>query len=335
MPVEQYNIHRAQVTKDTRLYAAEPCGVRLTVTIAGADPPRELMHVTDATDDAAVRRLSARIVQEFMQRHWCVSPAGLPPGAVHDRVLAALEEARSKRSSDRDRAVHYLSLIDDEIAAMLATAASTGGDLQPPPVAQDEAQAVEPAQAPEVVPEPVAAVEASPPVVVVEAPEASPAPAESVPAAPQAKELEAAQPEPEPTAPVEPAEPAPAAPQAQEPESPVVDVRQRWQATAYVGELGGTEGRLVLYGANHNELAVKMAKCDRRWWEIGAVGSPTPDFMRDAFARWVIKRELRRIEPYEQHTLDRLWLPYSRFMVGDPTAGPPRGKGREAARHDD
>lgn len=325
MPVEQYNIHRARVTKDTRLYAAEPCGVRLTVTIVGADPPHELMHVTDATDAAAVRRLSARIVQEFMQRHWCVSPAGLPPGAVYDRVLAALEEARSKRSSDRDRAVHYLSLIDDEIAAMLATTASTGGDLQPPPVAQDEAQAVEPAQAPEVAPEPAVAVEASPPVVVVEAPEASPAPAEPVPAAPQTKELEAAQPEPEP-------EPEP---QAQEPESPVVDVRQRWQATAYVGELGGTEGRLVLHGANHYELAVKMAKCDRSWWEIGAVGSPTPDFMRDAFARWVIKRELRRIEPYEQHKLDKLWLPYSRFMVGDPTAGPLRGGSREAAHHDD
>lgn len=299
MTPERYLITATPVTPQTRLYAAEPLGVRLTVLIAGSTPAVALMQATDATEDGAVRQLSARIVLEFTQGKFCVGPGGLPPGAVHDRVLAALVEAKAKRHADRDRATHYLSILNDEIKAM-----------------QAEAKLARVAAVPEQGGETVkleawqhAPATASPPV-------ASPASVEVQQAlTPRRRDSDI-------TEGLRPLA-VPPSPDGLTGEPLRDALRRRWHAVAHVGVLSSPDGRLMLWAANHAELAIKMAKQDRRWWEIGAVGKPTADFMRDAFDRWVVSREGRRVESFEQGTIDKLWDPYCRFMVGDPLAGPP------------
>ncbi len=334
MTPERYIITASPVTPENRLYAAEPLGVRLTVCIAGPLPWVQLMSVTDATEDGAVRQLSAQIVMEFMQGKFRVGPAGLPPGAVHERVLAALIEGRAKRQADRDRATHYLSILNDEIAAMrdeaklrgfnevgVSPRPAPGGELaQTPPVALEPpepvyAAGVAPSPSPAPAPAPVTAL---PPLArpqPARTAEAQPAPA---PRRRDSDITEGLRPLAEPTPPDATA--APAADPARE------GLRRRWHAVAHVGVLSSPDGRLMLWAANHAELAIKMAKQDRRWWEIGAVGKPTADFIRDAFDRWVVSREGRRVESYEQGTIDKLWDPYCRFMMGDPLAGPPVAK---------
>ena len=317
MTPERYLITATPVTPQTRLYATEPLGVRLTVLIAGSTPAVALMNATDATEDGAVRQLSARIVLEFMQGKFCVGPAGLPPGAVHDRVLAALVEAKVKRQSDRDRAIHYLSRLNDEIAAMQAeadertgTSASVlvGGECdqveeqaltatKPRAVMPPHREVIEPAQ--------LAVVMAFPPL-------AQP----SVPTQRRDSDI---------TEGLRPLT-VPPSPDGLTGDALRDALRRRWHAVAHVGVLGSPDGRLMLWAANHAELAIKMATQDRRWWELGAVGKPTADFIRDAFDRWVVSREGRRVESFEQGTIDKLWDPYCRFMVGDPAARHPVAK---------
>lgn len=361
MTPERYIITRTVVTPQTRLYAAEPLGVRLTVVIADSAPTVALMHATDATEEGAVRRLSAQIVLEFMQGKFCVGPAGLPPGAVHERVLAALVEARAKRNSDRDRAVHYLSILGDEIREMQAEAKARAGELTlvfmgdegegdgggaqageqvPPRSEPSEAtpphrEVIEPAQH--------AATVALPPVAQAQAPATSAAPppadgasvplpargpAAPAPATPALAAHEARPPSPSPSPVTQRRDsditeglrplPVPPSPDGLTGTALRDALRRRWQAVAHVGTLSSPDGRLMLWSASHTDLAIKMATQDRRWWEIGAVGQPTADFIRDAFARWVVSREGRRVEAFEQSTIDKLWDPYCRFMVGDP-----------------
>jgi hypothetical protein len=221
-----------------------------------------------------------------------------------------LVEAKIKRQSDRDRAIHYLSRLNDEIAAMQAeaddrtgTSASVLVDGRYDQVEKQALTAIRPC--------PV-----TPPHREVIEPAALSAPIEAQQA------LTLRERDSDITEGLRPFAVPPS------PDgltgSPLRDaLRHRWRAVAHVGMFGSPDGRLVLWAANHADLAIKMAKQDRCWWEIGAVGKPTHDFMRDAFDRWVVSREGRRVEAFEQSTIDKLWDPYCRFMVSDPTAVPP------------
>jgi hypothetical protein len=339
MTTERYIITASPVTMQTRLYAAEPLGVRLTVLIADSTPTVALMHAADATEDGAVRQLSARIVLEFMQRKFCVAPAGLPPGAVHERVLAALIEAKAKRNADRDRAVHYLSILGDEIKGMQAEAKARAGESAPVSLGVEGEQTAEqtpptpkpipatPLRREVIEPAQLVVAMALPPVAQPADPPSTDSASVSLPACgPVTREVCP----PSPSVPTQRRDsditeglrplPVPPSPDGLSGAALREALRRRWHAVAHVGVLSSPDGRLMLWAANHTELAIKMATQDRRWWELGAVGQPTADFIRDAFARWVVSREGRRVEAFEQSTIEKLWDPYCRFMVGDPAS---------------